>query len=483
MNIAPLGPVAGQYYLDNSRVAIIEGPVGSGKSTASCLRLQRHAYNQVVGSNGVAQTRWAIVRNTKKQLVDTTIKTWLAVFPEQMYGQFCWSGDRAPMTHHWRFTPQGYDHVIEAEFIFRALDDPSDVADLLSLEVTGFWFNEVREIIEEIISHAGRRCRYLNGDRPSTWSGLIGDTNPWDTQHYLQDRLVRNPRPGWRHFIQPGGMEPNAENLENLEQTAETLALPFHDPRRREQGRTYYVNALADYSAEDAHVYVHARRGRTRSGKPIYTSYRDTVHCRAFELDRNLPVRIGIDFGRTPAAVIGQRRVTGNWRVRYELCAKDMGVKEFGRELVKFLNEECGSFEIEAVTGDPAGNAKDGEDRTAFDLLAASGLKAKPAKTNELSVRIEAVDGAFRRLDDGEPGMIIHPDCVVLREACIDGYRYRKLQTTGDRYSDEPDKNKFSHPAEALQYLALGGGEANVVLNRKPRKAPLTVENVVSALD
>lgn len=483
MNIAPLGPIAGAYYSDNSRISIIEGPVGSGKSTASCLRLQRHSYEQVPGSDGISTTRWAIVRNTKKQLVDTTLKTWLAVFPETMYGSFCWSGERAPMTHEWRFTPQGFDHPISADFIFRALDDPSDVADLLSLEVTGFWFNECREMIEEIISHAPRRCRYLNGDRPSTWSGFIGDTNPWDTQHYLQDRLVRNPRPGWRHFIQPGGMEPNAENLENLEQTAETLALPFDDPRRRKQGRTYYINALADYNADDARVYVHAQRGRTRSGKPIYTSYSDTTHCRAIELQRILPIRIGIDFGRTPAAIIGQKLATGRWLARYELCATDMGVKEFGRELAKFLNENLPEYEIEAVTGDPSGNAKDGDDKTAFDLLAASGIKARPASTNELSVRIEAVDGAFRRLDSGEPGLLIHPDCVVLREACIDGYRFRKMQITGDRYSDEPDKNKFSHPAEALQYLLLGGGEGKVVLKRKERKGELRVETVGSAFD
>lgn len=461
MRIAPLGPVCGAYYLDNSRIAVIEGPVGSGKSTGSCLRLQRHAYEQVPGSDGIARTRWAIVRNTKKQLLDTTLKTWLQIFPEQLFGSF----SSTYMSHHWHFQPQGMAHPIDAEFIFRALDDAADVADLLSLEVTGFWFNELREIVEEILTHAGRRCRYLNGDRPSTYSGWIGDTNPWDTQHFLQDRLVRNPR-GWKHFQQPGGMEPNAENLENLEQTEETLALPYDDPRRREQGRKYYIQALQDYSEEDARVYVHAQRGRTRSGKPIYTEYRDTVHCKAFELVRGIPLAIGIDFGRTPAAAIGQHMPTGQWRWRYELCAFDMGVKKFGEELKRLLAEKCEGFEVGNVTGDPAGNAKDGKDETAFDLLKASGIVAKPATTNELSVRIEAVQGAFRRMADGQPGMIVHPDCVLLRDACIDGYRYRKLQTAGERYSEDPDKNKFSHIAEAIQYGLLGGGEGRVVMGK-----------------
>jgi hypothetical protein len=465
MNIAPLGPVAGAYYLDNSRVAVIEGPVGSGKSTASCLRLQRHAYEQVPGTDGVARTRWAIVRNTKKQLLDTTLKTWLMVFPENMYGRF----EKSVMTHHWSFKPKGYSHAIDAEFIFRALDDSADVSDLLSLEVTGFWFNELREIVRDILSHAGRRCRFLNGDRPSTWSGWIGDTNPWDTQHYLQDDLVRKPRPGWKHFQQPGGMDPEAENLENLEQTEETLKLPIDDPRRREQGRTYYVKALADYSEEDARVYVHAQRGRTRAGKPIYTEYRDTVHCRTFELVQGIPLSIGIDFGRTPAAAIGQHLPTGQWRWRYELCAFDMGVKRFGEELKRFLGEKCPDFEIGNVTGDPAGNAEDGNDFTAFDLLAAAGITCRPATTNEISVRIEAVQSNFRKMVDGQPAMIVHPDCKLLREACIDGYRYRKLQVAGERYDDKPDKNQFSHIAEALQYGLLGGGEGRVVLARPKR--------------
>lgn len=471
MNVAPLGPVAGAYYLDDSRVSIIEGPVGSGKTTASCLRLQRHAYQQVPGSNGYGTTRWAIVRNTKPQLVDTTLVSWKQVFPESMYGRF----EVSKMTHRWRFTPQGWKWPIDAEFIFRALDDPDDVADLLSLEVSGFYFNEIREIDRTILAHAGRRLRFLNGDRPSTWRGLIGDTNPWDTAHYLQDDLVRTPRKGWKHFQQPGGMDPNAENLENLEQTEETLAMPFDDPRRREQGRTYYILALEDYTTEDAIVYVHAQRGRTRAGKPIYSEYRDTAHCRAFDLVPGVDLRIGIDFGRTPAAAIGQHLATGQWRIRYELVAKSgMGIKAFAEELVRFLAEKCPDFEIEAVTGDPAGNPKDTSDNTAFQLLEAGGIKGKPAHTNVLSIRIESVNDNFKRLTDGEPGLIIHPDCVTLRDACIDQYHFRKLQVAGNRYSDEPDKNEWSHVAEALQYLLLGGGEGRLVIAKKGRRNAAT---------
>lgn len=439
--------MVGAYYLDDSRVSMIVGPVGSGKSTASCLRLQRHAYGQRPGPDGVARSRFAIVRNTKPQLRDTTMKTWFQVFPESVYGTFT----KNDLTHVWAFRPKGHPYPIHAEFIFRALDDEADVANLLSLEVTGFYFNEGREIAEPIIAHAGRRAgRFPSmGDGGCTWAGWIGDSNPWDAEHYLHDRFVTNPREGWRLFRQPGGMDPGAENRENLP-------------------ANYYEDALKDYSEEDAKVYVHGEWGRTRAGKPIYTDFRDALHVKAFELDRRFPLTLGMDFGRTPAAVIGQ---SGPWghRIRAEFCAFDMGVKPFAEALKRFVHERFPGYEIGEITGDPAGEQRDAEDRTVFQILKSVGLAAYPARTNEPSIRFEAVNGAFRRLQDGQPALQIHPECKMLTRACLDGYRYRKLQVAGNRYDDKPDKNEYSHVAEALQYFMLGAGEGRAVLGKLRR--------------
>ena len=71
-------------------------------------------------------------------------------------------------------------HHVHAEFIFRALDDDKDVANLLSLEVTGFWFNELREINTTILAHAGRRAGGYSRRR-SWWmhvSGLVRGHKP-----------------------------------------------------------------------------------------------------------------------------------------------------------------------------------------------------------------------------------------------------------------------------------------------------------------
>jgi hypothetical protein len=44
-------------------------------------------------------------------------------------------------------------------------------------------------------------------------------------------------------------------------------------------------------------------------------------------------------------------------------------------------------------------------------------------------------------------------------------YKYRRLQVAGDeRYQDKPDKNGYSHPQDALQYLALGIGDGHALV-------------------
>jgi hypothetical protein len=473
MPLSPLGPVAGEFCLDNHEVAAIMGPVGSAKTTAAAMRIARHSYEQEKGPGGIARTRFAIVRNTGPQLNDTTLKSWLKLFPENVYGKF----EKTQKTHRWRFVPKGMKKMIDAEFIFRALDDEDDVANLLSLEVTGFWFNELREINTSILAHAGRRAgRYPGADLGGcTWRGWIGDTNPWPFTSDYHEMFVTNKRQGYEFFKQPGGMDDNAENLENLEQTPETLKLPYDHPNRREQGRTYYINALRDYSKDEADMYVHCKYGASRAGKPVFVSYNDNAHCKPFELgkfknDRGVtvtPLLIGYDnTGRNPAALIAQKDNTGRWFIAYEFVEENMGMKQHAKELRAFLETEIPGYVIEKITCDPAGKAKGADDLDMPMLIRNEfkGVLVLNARTNDPTTRIEAVDGAFRRLVNGEPAILIHPRCKILRSACISEYHFRKMKTAGkERFAEDPEKNHpYSDIADALEYLMLGGGEGRV---------------------
>jgi len=462
MALSPLGPIAGAFCMDNSEVAAIMGPVGSAKTTAAAMRIARHAYEQWPGPHGVARTRFAIVRNTNRELEDTTLKSWLKLFPENRFGKF----QSTKKTQRWRFQPEGMDKVIDAEFIFRALDDEDDVANLLSLELTGAWFNELRQINTSILAHMGRRVgRYPGGDLGGCkWRGWIGDTNPWPFTSDLHSMFVTEPREGYKFFKQPGGMDPDAENLENLEQTPETLKMNFDDPRRRAQGRTYYINALRDYSKDEADMYVHCKYGASRAGQPCYPSYNDNTHCVQVATDPKAELYIGYDnTGRNPAAIVAQKSANGQWRALFEYVEQNMGLEQHAKNLGRLLADEFPGFKIKKITCDPAGRAKDAFDMDSRRIIAEAfvGVTVLNARTNDMTTRLAVVENAFQRMVNGDPALVIHPRCKTLRAACISEYHFRKMKVAGgDRYAEEPNK---THPhgdiAEALQYLMLGGGE------------------------
>ena len=110
------------------------GPVGDGKSVTCCFEVIRRAGGQEPDSQGIRKTRAAVVRETARQLADTTIKTFLDWFPPGVCGRYM----RTTKTFFFKVGD------VECEVMFRALDDADDVANLNSLELTFAWFTECR---------------------------------------------------------------------------------------------------------------------------------------------------------------------------------------------------------------------------------------------------------------------------------------------------------------------------------------------------
>ena len=74
----PDGEVLTEYFWDNWKFSCIQGPIGSGTSSASCMKIWRIACDQAPDYDGVRRTKWIVTRTTYKELRDTTIETWLA---------------------------------------------------------------------------------------------------------------------------------------------------------------------------------------------------------------------------------------------------------------------------------------------------------------------------------------------------------------------------------------------------------------------
>jgi hypothetical protein len=435
-------PTIGRFMLDDSFVRGVMGPIGSGKSTGCVMEIYKRCLGQRRAPDGIRKSRWVIVRNTYRELSDTTLKTFLMWFPAGVHGHM----DYQEMVYTWSFDD------VHAEILFRALDRPQDVKKLLSLEATGFWFNEAREVPRAVIDMAtGRVGRYpASKDGGPSWFGMIMDTNPPDTDHWWY-RIFEEDKPeGWRIFRQPSARSAHAENLEHLP-------------------ANYYRNLMAGKKDEWIKVYVDGNYGFVMDGRPVFPEYSDSIHCREFELDPRLPLYAGIDFGLTPAAVIGQKRPMGQWRWRYELTTEHMGARRFGELLNTFVNERVPGWRFEAITGDPSGTGESQADEsTPFQMLAAVNVHAQPAHTNDPTIRRESIAVPMGRLIDGEPGFVIHPEMLVARKGFSGGYHYARIQVAGDeRYHDKPVKNVYSHVIEANEYGMLGGGEGKALIRRE----------------
>lgn len=206
-----VAPTLRRFQRDDSFVRAIVGPFGSGKSTACVIELLRRAGQQKPGADGIRRTRFAVVRNTYSQLRDTTLKTFEQWAPPEI-------GHLEKQAFTWLGRWSDGAHLVETEILFRALDRPEDVKKLLSLELTGAYVNEAREVPKAILDGLeGRVGRYpAQRDGGASWFGIWADTNPWHTGHWGFKLFSRDKPQGYALFEQPGGRSPNAENLENL---------------------------------------------------------------------------------------------------------------------------------------------------------------------------------------------------------------------------------------------------------------------------
>ena len=85
----------------------------------------------------------------------------------------------------------------------------------------------------------------------------------------------------------------------------------------------------------------------------------------------------------------------------------------------------------------------------------------RPAPSNEIALRIEAIKAPCERLIDGKPGLLINRNgCPRLRRGLLGGWHYKRVQVSNEeRYHDTPNKNDYSHPCDALGYGLMSAGE------------------------
>ena len=139
-----------------------------------------------------------------------------------------------------------------------------------------------------------------------------------------------------------------------------------------------------------------------------------------------------------------------------------MGIQNFCKALSPMLNGEYKDFLVDHIYCDPAGSQEaQTDEQTPFEIMHAAGIPGEAAyHNNDPIIRRESLDAPLGRMIDGKPGIIFSPKCRVLRKAMMGGYCFKRMQLSGEaRFQEKPVKNKFSHVAEACEYLMTGSGE------------------------
>jgi len=479
----PDGATLREFMKDDSFWRGIRGPVGSGKSVASCVEVFRRALQQQPNEKGIRRSRWAVIRNTGPQLKTTTIKTWLDWFPEDEFGPFRWG---VPFTHHIMVGD------IDLEVIFLALDSEEDIRKLLSLELTGIWANEAREMPKSIIDACTMRVGRFPSMREGgpSWYGMICDTNAPEDDHWWpimagdaplpedfteqQALMLRKPE-GWKFFNQPAAM------VEIKNEDGDVTGYEISDLAENRKNLTpdYYKKIITGKTKDWIDVYVMNRLGTVSEGKIIYPNFNDQVHKSKdiIPVAPGRPIYVGLDFGFSPAAVFAQRFYGGRWNILAELVPEDISTPAFAREVKAKIKELMVDDRQEVrIFGDPAGDQRTPgreDTKTAFQIMRAGGIRAKPAHSNDPAIRIEAVKQVIDRMVDGKPALLVSPECRNLLKGFIAGYCRRRINARGPaRYEDRPAKNKYSHPHDALQYLMLGAGEGRDLTKSASPSAP-----------
>jgi hypothetical protein len=415
-------------------VSLISGPVGSGKSSAAMLKIAYHAAKMRRGTDGKRRSRAVIVRNTNQMLTDATIPTFMTWFPEGPAGTFA----RTDKRFFLRFDD------VECEVLFRGLDDANDVRRLLSLECSFGILDEYREIHPDIFNalqgRVGRYPSVANGgcvdDDGEPNHHIWGATNAPDADTFWEEYMT-NPPSTAKIFMQPSALSDEADWKENLV-------------------RGYY-ETLAEGKSEDwIDVYINNQFGRSLSGTPVYQrTFTQEFHVASEEIrpiaNADYPVTVGLDFGRTPAAVFMQRDPRGRVLVLSEITSENMGIETFiTTKLNPHIANTYPGYQF-VVAPDPAGFMKQQlNEMTLVDALKDAGFKCVKPPTNDPVKRIAAVERLLNQQIEGKAMFLVDPRCTNLIKGFRSGYRY-KVKRNGE-LEDKPDKNDSSHVHDALQY-------------------------------
>lgn len=420
---------------DEHRFIIVIGPIGSTKTTSCIFWLLMQAAAQHPSPDGRRRTRFALIRNTLASLKQTVLRDIRSLLGEIV---------------EWR--PSENQLLvkagdIESEWLLMPLETPEDQRRLLSLQLTGVYINELREVDFALamaaFSRTGRYPSVRHGGVACNRRFLLADSN-MGVEGSPMHRFLEVDGPTNERLLyvrQPSALDAAADWLQFLPQG-------------------YYADAMVGASPAWIDQHIHANWGLDLAGEPVWAGvFSGALHVADRYLDP-LPLRpllVGIDPGLNPAAVLTQSTPDGQLRVLAELSCANLQYRAFlAQYLIPLLQQPRWWQRDVRCVMDPAGRS--GHMMTPDTALGATrelGLACEVARTNELDPRLQAVSRLLTTSTaGGDPQLLIDPRCDQLIRGFAGAYRYVRDSRLELRTKPEK-KHPVSDLQDALQYAAM----------------------------
>lgn len=450
------GPVAARYVLSSDPVAIIAGPRGSAKTTETFKKVLFEGQSIRPGADGGRRYVVSVWREKYINIWDATIGSWWKLFPADLAGSN-WNGSKPhPATHVLRFDDDF--GPIEIIVRFRAFGDSADSDDTLGNEGTDVLLNQIDTMPERLFTWLGavigrdppRGLLYPDMPDDFVYGKIYGDMNAPTPISWLYRDFYEKKKPGYVLYNQPGGLEPDAENIHVV-------------------GRGYYHNLLKLHPKWWTNINVHNRPGfRMEADTPFANEdgplWDDRAMMSPVPLipDPNLPVLVGEDGGLTPAAAYLQEMPDGQLRIYAEVALQRGGMKELAEHMLAIEASRFRDCDFEDAA-DPAMRAgedtADGSDRKKLSKYLGREVHLAPAGYNNLDTRHQAYKDKMV-IKAGKPMLLLDPSCVVTRRGLNGSYRFHEIKNQGARDRGSIAKDFTTHVIDAGLGAAMLCGNA-----------------------
>lgn len=412
-------PVQYDFFQSTAPEVLLVGPRGEGKTEAGIMAMLIHADRQ---PKELRPIPWAIIRDTWSNLQRTTLRSFLAPWPDSF---------AASIRSRLEIREGGREISLPGwwtAFLF-GVDSAADLNKLQSLQLGGLWGEEFAPVMEQDISSLGvAEEMWLLGQTslryPCVTRAQITQNYP-SKDHWTWQRFAEQHLPQCALFRIPRGENKHVRDEYRLKM------------EQALQGRPDLLDRLVLGKPSD--VYI---------GEKVTPEYNEDLHRSMTLLPLlSAPVIRCWDGGQTPACVFVQIAPSGKIHVLDTLQAQGMGMQQFIETQVRgLMASRYPDAQDWQDSGDPSLSTPEQSD----SMYCAAQIINKTLKARFIpgepswQARREWIKERLIR-----DQILLSPHEKILHRALSGGWHYKRAPS-GEVIKDLPEKDMYSHAIDAF---------------------------------